>query len=65
MLLVQLADAWQGLTSIFLHRQTLQQILTPQNGVPYGLGVAVAGDGASLVLMKRSQNVGYQGYLIL
>jgi hypothetical protein len=40
-------------------------MLTPQDGGPYGLGAAVAGDGASLVLMKRVQNVGYQGYLIL
>ena len=64
-LLVQLAHTWQGFSSIFLHRQTLQEILTPQNGGPYGLGAAVAGDGASLVLMKRGQNIGYQGYLIL
>jgi hypothetical protein len=62
---VQLADTWQGLTSIFLRRQTLQEMLTPQNGGPYGLGAAVAGDGSSLVLMKRGQNVGYQGYLVL
>jgi CubicO group peptidase (beta-lactamase class C family) len=64
-LLVQLADVWQGLSSIFLRRQTLEEILTPQNGGPYGLGAAIAGDGASLVLMKRGQNIGYQGYLIL
>jgi CubicO group peptidase (beta-lactamase class C family) len=64
-LLVQLAHTWQGFSSIFLRRQTLQEILTPQNGGPYGLGAAVAGDGASLVLMKRGQNIGYQGYLIL
>ena len=64
-LLVQLADIWQGLTSIFLYRHTLEEMLTPQNGGPYGLGAAVVGDGASLVLMKRGQNVGYQGYLIL
>ena len=64
-LLVQLAHTWQGFSSIFLHRQTLQEMLTPQNGGPYGLGAAVAGDGASLVLMKRGQNIGYQGYLIL
>jgi CubicO group peptidase (beta-lactamase class C family) len=63
-LLVELADVWQGLSSIFLRRQTLEEMLTPQNG-PYGLGAAIAGDGASLVLMKRGQNVGYQGYLIL
>ena len=64
-LLVQLAHTWQGFSSIFLHRRTLQEMLTPQNGAPYGLGAAVAGDGASLVLMKRGQNIGYQGYLIL
>ena len=50
---------------MFLRRLTLQEILTPQNGGPYGLGAAVAGEGASLVLMKRGQNIGYQGYLIL
>jgi CubicO group peptidase (beta-lactamase class C family) len=64
-LLVQLADVWQGFSSIFLRRQTLEEMLTPQNGGPYGLGAAIAGDGDSLVLMKRGQNVGYQGYLIL
>ena len=64
-LLVQLAHTWQGFSSIFLHRRTLQEMLTPRNGGPYGLGAAVAGDGASLVLMKRGQNIGYQGYLVL
>jgi CubicO group peptidase (beta-lactamase class C family) len=64
-LLVELSDVWQGLSSIFLRRQTLAEMLTPQNGGPYGLGAAIAGEGASLVLMKRGQNVGYQGYLIL
>jgi len=64
-LLVQLAHVWQGFSSIFLHRETLQEVLTRQNGGPYGLGAAVAGEGASLVLMKRGQNIGYQGYLIL
>jgi CubicO group peptidase (beta-lactamase class C family) len=64
-LLVELADVWQGLSSIFLRRETLEEMLKPQNGGPYGLGAAVSGDGASLVLMKRGQNVGYQGYLIL
>ena len=60
-----LSDVWQGFTSIFIHRDTLREVLTRQNGGPYGLGAAVAGDGASLVLMKRGQNVGYQGHLIL
>ena len=55
-LLVQLADVWQGLSSIFLRRQTLEEMLTPQNGGPYGLGAAIAGEGASLVLMKRGHS---------
>lgn len=33
--------------------------------VDYGLGAAVRETNGSLVLMKRGQNVGYQGYLIL
>jgi hypothetical protein len=40
-------------------------MLTPQNSGPYGLGAAVADAGGSLVLMKRGQNVGHPGYLIL
>src|SRR5262249_42454701 len=60
-----LSDVWQGFTSIFIHRDTLREVLTRQTGGPYGLGAAVAGDGASLFLMKRGQNVGYQGHLIL
>ncbi|MGD0532197.1 MAG: hypothetical protein ABSA62_07960 [Methyloceanibacter sp.] len=48
-----------------LRWDTLREVLTRQDGGPYGLGAAVAGGGASLVLMKRGQNVGYQGYLIL
>ena len=40
-------------------------MLKPQNGRPYGLGAAVRETNGSLVLMKRGQNVGYRGYLIL
>jgi hypothetical protein len=40
-------------------------MLTPQNGGPYGLGAAIIGSGRDLVLMKRGQNVGYQGYMLL
>jgi CubicO group peptidase (beta-lactamase class C family) len=64
-LLVRLAESWHGFSSLVLRRETLQEVLTRQNGGPYGLGAAIAGDGASLALMKRGQNVGYQGYLIL
>ena len=44
---------------------TAQAMLTRQNGGPYGLGGAIAGSGHSLVLMKRGQNVGFQGYLLI
>jgi CubicO group peptidase (beta-lactamase class C family) len=64
-LLLRLAESWQGFSPIFLRRDTVLEMLTRQNGGPYGLGAAIAGDGASLVLMKRGQNVGYQGYLLL
>jgi hypothetical protein len=40
-------------------------MLTRQNGGPYGLGAAIAAEEGAPVLMKRGQNVGYQGYLIL
>jgi hypothetical protein len=40
-------------------------MLTSQNGGPYGLGVALDGSGRSLVLMKRGQNMGYQGYMLV
>lgn len=43
----------------------IEQMMTPQGGGPYGLGAAVAGTGRDTVLMKRGQNIGYQGYLIL
>jgi CubicO group peptidase (beta-lactamase class C family) len=64
-LLVTLTKDWQGEGEGLLRRDTLREVLTRQNGGPYGLGAAVAGDGGSLVLMKRGQNIGYQGYLIL
>ena len=40
-------------------------MMTQQNGSPYGLGAAVAGNGESRVLMKRGQNIGYQSYMLL
>jgi CubicO group peptidase (beta-lactamase class C family) len=62
-LLVTLGKDWQG-AALLLSRDTLDEVLTPQNGGSYGLGAAIAGEGNSLVLMKRGQNAGYQGYLI-
>jgi len=64
-LLVQINRAWRGESDSFLAPDTAREMLKRQNGGPYGLGAAVAGEGAALALMKRGQNVGYQGYLIL
>ena len=64
-LLIQIGRAWRGESHLFLTPDTVREMLTPQNGGPYGLGAAVSGDGGDLVLMKRGQNIGYQGYLIL
>ena len=64
-LLIQIGRAWRGESHLFLAPDTVREMLNPQNGGPYGLGAAVSGDGGDLVLMKRGQNVGYQGYLIL
>ncbi|MGB2933125.1 MAG: serine hydrolase domain-containing protein [Methyloceanibacter sp.] len=64
-LLLQIGRAWRGESRILLTPDTVRKMLTQQNGGPYGLGAAVAGDGSALVLMKRGQNVGYQAYLIL
>jgi CubicO group peptidase (beta-lactamase class C family) len=53
-LLVALVKGWHG-ASTLLSSDTLGQMLTQQNGGPYGLGAAITGDGSSLVLMKRGQ----------
>jgi CubicO group peptidase (beta-lactamase class C family) len=63
-LLVEIGRATKG-NSHFLTRRTVKEMLTRQNGGPYGLGATIAGQGRSLVLMKRGQNVGYQAYLLL
>jgi CubicO group peptidase (beta-lactamase class C family) len=64
-LLVSIADGYHGRPGAILAKATVDELLTPQGGGPYGLGAAVAGHGQALVLMKRGQNVGYQSYLIL
>jgi len=64
-LLSQIGRAWRGESHLFLAPDTVREMLSQQNGGPYGLGAAVSGVGGNLVLMKRGQNVGYQGYLIL
>ena len=64
-LLILVGRAWRGESHLFLAPETAREMLSRQNGGPYGLGAAIAdGDGAPIVL-KRGQNVGYQAYLVL
>jgi CubicO group peptidase (beta-lactamase class C family) len=64
-LLLLVGRAWRGESRLFLKPETAREMLTPQNGGLYGLGVATGDADGSLVLMKRGQNAGYQAYLIL
>lgn len=64
-LLMQVGRAWRGQSSLFLLPETAREMLQAQNSGPYGLGAAIGDADGSLVVMKRGQNVGYQGYLIL
>jgi len=50
---------------LFLRPETVREMLTPQNGGPYGLGATIGDADGALVLTKRGQNVGYQAYQIL
>ena len=40
------------------------QMLTRQNGGPWGLGFALAGEGSSLALHKSGSGAGYSGYMV-
>jgi CubicO group peptidase (beta-lactamase class C family) len=64
-LLLLLSRSWRGASSLFLLPETAREMLTPQNGGPYGLGAAIGTSNGSPILMKRGQNIGYQAYLIL
>ena len=64
-LLLLMARAWRGESRLFLKPETARQMLTPQNGGPYGLGAAIGEAEGALTVMKRGQNAGYQAYLIL
>lgn len=64
-LLVALVRAYRGEPGALLHKRTARAMMTRQNGGHYGLGGAVAGSGRSLVLMKRGQNIVYQGYMLV
>jgi CubicO group peptidase (beta-lactamase class C family) len=63
-LLIAIARSWKGQDDTLLRQAMAQEMLRPQNHGPYGLGAAIGGSGRSLVLMKRGQNVGYQGYMM-
>jgi CubicO group peptidase (beta-lactamase class C family) len=60
-LLIEIVRAYRGEPSQVISHAAAVEMLTRQNNGPYGLGGAIAGSGESLVLMKRGQNVGYQG----
>jgi CubicO group peptidase (beta-lactamase class C family) len=64
-LLLTIGRAWRGESRLFLKPETAREMMSRQNGGPYGLGAAIGEAEGSLVLMKRGQNVGYQAYLIL
>jgi CubicO group peptidase (beta-lactamase class C family) len=62
---IALDPAYRGEGGALLSRATAHAMMMPQNGGPYGLGAAVAGNGESCVLMKRGQNIGCQSYMLL
>jgi CubicO group peptidase (beta-lactamase class C family) len=64
-LLIVIGRAWRGESQLFLAPETVREMLTPQNGGPYGLGAAIGEADGVLAVMKRGQNVGFQSYLIL
>jgi CubicO group peptidase (beta-lactamase class C family) len=63
-LLIGISKSYKGIDDPLLSQAMAREMLK-QNGGPYGLGLAVSGSGRSLVLMKRGQNVGYQGYMLI
>ena len=40
-LLILIGRAWRGESQLFLAPETAREMLTPQNGGPYGLGAAI------------------------
>src|SRR5262249_3711844 len=64
-LLIEIVRAYRGEARQVISHAVAVDMLTRQNSGPYGLGGAIAGSGESLVLMKRGQNVGYQGYMLI
>jgi CubicO group peptidase (beta-lactamase class C family) len=64
-LLILVGRAWRGESQLFLAPPTVREMLTAQNGGPYGLGAAIGKADGVLTVMKRGQNAGFQSYLIL
>jgi len=64
-LLIEIVRAYRGEPSQVISHAAAVDMFTRQNNGPYGLGGAIAGSGQSLALMKRGQNVGYQGYMLI
>jgi CubicO group peptidase (beta-lactamase class C family) len=64
-LLIGISKSYKGEDDTLLSKAMTHEMLKQQSGGPYGLGAAVSGSGRSLVLMKRGQNVGYQGYMLI
>lgn len=64
-LLIGISKSYKGGDDTLFSQAMTHEMLKQQSGGPYGLGAAVSGSGRSLVLMKRGQNVGYQGYMLI
>jgi CubicO group peptidase (beta-lactamase class C family) len=64
-LLIALTSAYRGEPNALLTKAIAATMMTRQDNGPYGLGGAVDGTGRDRVLMKRGQNVGYQGYMLI
>jgi CubicO group peptidase (beta-lactamase class C family) len=64
-LLIALTSAYRGAPNALLTRAIVHIMMARQENGPYGLGGAVDGTGRDRVLMKRGQNVGYQGYMLI
>jgi hypothetical protein len=50
-LLLAISRSWRGASSLFLLPETAREMLTPQNGGPYGLGGAIVTSNGSPILM--------------
>jgi CubicO group peptidase (beta-lactamase class C family) len=64
-LLISFIQDIDGTNAPWLSKDAVRTMLARQPPGHYGLGAAVSGEGESLVLMKRGQNIGYQSFLIL